>query len=87
MGMRKILVHRGIVDHNTNTGDSDPVFTVIAADGTEYHTSSITILGPCEIKYDRDGPEGMRVWIETFDKVIAKDGTDTESGRPIMASI
>ncbi len=87
MGLKKILVHRSAVDRNHETGNSDPVFTVIDSEGGEHKSSSIIILGPCEIKYDREGGEGMRVWIETFDEVVLKNGTDAGKNRRIVATI
>lgn len=87
MGLKKILVHRSAVDHNQETGKSDPVFTVIDSSGIEYKSSSVIVLGSCEIKYDREGGEGMRVWIETFSKVVMKDGTDIKTNLPVISAI
>lgn len=84
---KRIFVSRLVVDQNQQIGTNDPVFTIINADGTEYKSSNITILGPCEVKYDRDGGDGMRVWIETFDKVIVKDGISITSDGPSLAAI
>lgn len=86
MGRKTILVSRLVVDHNRNTGEVDPVFTVIDQDGTEYKTSNILILGSSEVKYDPMGEEGKRVWIETFSKVVINE-LDLESGHPTMATI
>jgi hypothetical protein len=71
--MKRILVHRSIVDHNRETDDDLPVFTIIDQNGGEHQSSNITISGTCDIKYDRNGADGMRVWIETCDSIILKD--------------
>jgi hypothetical protein len=73
MSMKRILVSRSVVDHNTETGDSKQVFTVVDAEGNQHRSSSIIILGPSAVRYDRDGGPGNRVWIETFDKVVLRD--------------
>lgn len=82
---KRILVSRTVVDQNHTTGSSDHVFTVIDADGNEYKASNIIILGSSELKYDHEGTPGNRVWIETFAKVVLKDGSDTAHN--IVASI
>lgn len=87
MGLRRILVNRKIVEQNELTGQSDPVFTVIDDQGGEHHGSSIILTGPCEVKYDRTGRIGTRIWIETFDRVVLKNVGDTESGCPSLVGI
>lgn len=61
------------MDNNHNTGSADPVFTVIDEDGNEYKASDLIVLGTSAFKYNSDGAEGNRVWIETFAKVVLKD--------------
>ncbi len=85
MSKKRILVSRVVVDKNLNTGSADPVFTVIDQDGNEYRASNIIVLGSSEIKYDPEGGEGNRVWIETFGKVVLKDGSGTD--HKIVATI
>jgi uncharacterized protein YrzB (UPF0473 family) len=86
-GKKRILVSRMAVDHNRDTGALDPVFTIIDQDGNEYKASNISVLGSSEIKYNPEGTDGNRVWIETFAKVILKDGTSSDSAHKIVASI
>jgi len=78
MALNKIFVSRPSVEANHQTGSYDPVFTIREPDGTEHHTNSIIILGPSEIRYDATGAEGSRIWIETYDRVIMKNGSNLE---------
>ena len=78
MTKKRILVSRAVVDNNCNTGSSDPVFIVVDQDGNEYKASNIIVLGSSEIKYDPEGGEGNRVWIETFATVVLKHGSGTD---------
>ena len=83
----KILVSRTAVDHNRATGTNDPVFTIIYPDGTVANSSDILMLGTCALRYDPAAEEGRRVWIETFDKVVLRDGMAIESSSPAVAKI
>jgi hypothetical protein len=74
MALKKIYVSRDAVEANHRDPEADEkVFKVIDDDG-EHWTNSIIILGAVEIRYDRTAGEGLRVWIETYDKVVMKDG-------------
>jgi hypothetical protein len=84
---KRILVDRSAVEHNHETGEKMPVFTVVEADGTKHHTCSILILGPCEVKYDPSGAAGSRIWIETFDRLVLQDATDTEALCPSLVAV
>lgn len=84
---KTIIVSRSIVDQNHNMGSFDPVFTITDSSGEQYKSSDILIMGPCSLQYDPAAPEGQRVWIETFSKIITKNGIDSETGNPIMAAI
>lgn len=85
MAKKRILVSRAVVDHNHNTGSAEPVFTIVDEDGNEYRASNIIVLGSSEIKYNPEGSEGNRVWIETFATVVLKDGSGTD--HKIVATI
>lgn len=84
--MKKIFVNRAAVEVNHQNGSSEPVFMVRDADGTEHRTSSIIILGPSEIRYDPNGPEGSRIWIETHDKLMLKNPSD-DPDRPTLLAV
>lgn len=86
MPLKKIFVHRAVVEHNHEAGTSNPVFTVWDGE-QEHHSNSIILLGPCEIKYDPTGTQGNRIWIETYDKVILKYALDSQPDRPDLVAV
>lgn len=75
MAFKKIYASRINVDANAQNGTTEPVFRV-HVDEMHYHTNSVIVLGPSELRYDPEAPIGNRVWIETFSRLILKDGKD-----------
>ena len=74
MGLKKIYVSRMSVDANADDQEADAkVFKVVDEDG-EHWVNSIIVFGAVEMRYDRTAGPGQRVWIETWDKVVMKDG-------------
>ena len=85
--MIQVFVSRQIVERNDATGSCEPVFSVVGPDGAEYPGTEVIYTGPSASKYDRNKPVGRRIWIETFEKVIVVNGTDSTSVFPSVVAL
>jgi hypothetical protein len=87
MSLKKIFVNRSAVENNQQTDSTTETVFIVVSDGDRKHSNSIIILGPSEVKYDPNAPEGSRIWIETFNKVVLKYENDIEPNFPILETM